>query len=94
MIRQEAPSKGRGLAARAGISQGLLYYYFADKHAVFAALMQEGVRSDAAPSRSSLGRLLKQAFAGPTRDLAFEEPPDADADWTVVTRPFTLRRPF
>lgn len=30
----------RGLAARAGISLGLLYYYFADKHAVFATLMQ------------------------------------------------------
>ncbi len=58
----------------------------------FAALMQEGVRSDAAPPGSSLGRLLKQTFAGPTRDLAFEEPPEADADWTVVTRPFTLRQ--
>lgn len=31
----------RALAARAGISLGLLYYYFADKHAVFAALMQD-----------------------------------------------------
>ena len=31
----------RALAARAGISLGLLYYYFADKHAVFAALMRD-----------------------------------------------------
>lgn len=31
----------RALAKRAGISLGLLYYYFADKHAVFAALMQD-----------------------------------------------------
>lgn len=30
----------RALAKRAGMSLGLLYYYFADKHAVFEALMQ------------------------------------------------------
>lgn len=31
----------RAVAARAGIALGLTYYYFADKHAIFEALMQE-----------------------------------------------------
>lgn len=61
----------RGLAARAGISLGLLYYYFADKHAVFAALMQDHQAAmvellDHQP-RSAGVRALLLAMVPPTR---------------------------
>ena len=58
----------------------------------FASLLQEGVRS-AGAGRSSLSRILGKAFHGtPTRDMSFADEPDDDADWTVVTRSFVVRR--
>ncbi|NKY33194.1 TetR/AcrR family transcriptional regulator [Nocardia speluncae] len=61
----------RGLAARAGISQGLLYYYFADKHAVFAALMRDHQAAlvdllDNHPRTAGV-RALLHAIVPPTR---------------------------
>lgn len=38
------------VAAAAGVSQGLAYRYFADKNALFRALLEEGIRSGAGPS--------------------------------------------
>ena len=61
----------RALAARAGISQGLLYYYFTDKHAVFAALMRDHQAAlveilDNLPRTEGV-RALLHAIVPPTR---------------------------
>ncbi|WP_162262624.1 TetR/AcrR family transcriptional regulator [Nocardioides sp. Soil796] len=61
----------RALASRAGMSLGLLYYYFADKHAVFAALMRDQQATmvellDSQPRDLGLRSLLL-AMVEPTR---------------------------
>ncbi len=61
----------RALARRAGISLGLLYYYFADKHAVFAALMHDHQSLmtellDGAPRKPGV-RALLLTLVPPTR---------------------------
>lgn len=69
----------RGLAARAGISQGLLYYYFADKHAVFAALMQD--------HQAAMTHLLDdQPRAEGVRALLLAMVPAARLQWQRVGR--------
>jgi AcrR family transcriptional regulator len=69
----------RAIAARAGISQGLLYYYFEDRHAVFAALMME--------RQSQMAEFLD----GLPRDRGLEDllrrlVPEAAAQWRLVGR--------
>ena len=59
----------------------------------FSSLLQEGVRSGGAGTRSSLAQVLEKAFHGtPMRDLGFDDEPADDADWTVVSRSFVVRR--
>lgn len=69
----------RALADRAGMSLGLLYYYFADKHDVFEALMQDHQRRmadflDAFPRERGLEALLTAMV------------PVAETQWRVVGR--------
>ncbi|QIX26487.1 TetR/AcrR family transcriptional regulator [Nocardioides sp. JQ2195] len=69
----------RSLAARAGISLGLSYYYFADKHTVFEALMQEQQRVmidflDAQPREPGVAALLRAMV------------PVAEVQWRQVGR--------
>lgn len=69
----------RAIAARANISTGLLYYYFDDRHAVFAALMMERQREmarllDALPRDEGLVALLRRLV------------PHTTAQWKQVGR--------
>ncbi|MFC0863179.1 TetR/AcrR family transcriptional regulator [Sphaerimonospora cavernae] len=62
----------RSLAARAKISLGLVYYYFADKHAVFEALMRDHQRRmtaflDECPRTGGVAALLRAAVPVATR---------------------------
>jgi len=69
----------RAIAARAGISTGLLYYYFEDRHAVFAAVMierqtQMAAFLDGLPRDGGLEDLLRRLV------------PEATAQWRQVGR--------
>lgn len=60
----------RAIASRAKISAGLLYYYFEDRHAVFAALMMQRQREmvellDALPRDEGLTSLLRRLVPTP-----------------------------
>lgn len=69
----------RALAKRAGISLGLLYYYFADKHAVFAALMQD--------HQAAMADLLdSQPREAGVRALLDAMVPKAQVQWSRVGR--------
>lgn len=69
----------RALAKRAGISLGLLYYYFADKHAVFAALMQD--------HQAAMADLLDaQPRSEGVRALLYAMVPQARVQWSRVGR--------
>lgn len=62
--RGYAATRLEDVAARAGVSKGTVYLYFANKEELFKAVVREGIVSPLAEMRS-----LVDAFEGPTFEL-------------------------